>query len=86
MPLTIDKAGRLVIPAPLRRKAGLVPDTPLSATYENGAIRIERDVPGPQIKQHGLRRIAVPCMKNIGIAGEVDIASQIAGERERWPL
>ncbi|NBB80117.1 MAG: hypothetical protein GVY36_11845 [Verrucomicrobia bacterium] len=86
MSLTIDKAGRLVIPAALRRKAGLKPNTPLSATYENGAIRIERDVPGPQIKQRGTRRIAVPNPRNVESEANVDIATLIEEERERWPL
>ena len=86
MPITIDKAGRVVIPARLRRKAGLKPGTPLSATYENGAIRIERDVPGPQIRRRGKRRIAAPSVKAGKSEESVDLAALVEEERERWPL
>ncbi|HKK17128.1 MAG TPA: AbrB/MazE/SpoVT family DNA-binding domain-containing protein [Opitutales bacterium] len=83
MALTIDKAGRLVIPADLRRIAGLKPGTPLSATYEDGAIRIERDVPGPVVTTHGKRRIARP--KGSG-AEPINISNRIEEERNRWPI
>lgn len=81
--ITIDKAGRVVIPAGLRRKAGIQPGTPLSATYEDGAIRIQRDVPGPEVTTHGKRRIARP--KDHG-AEQIDIASRMEEERNRWPI
>lgn len=64
MTLTINKAGRLVIPAQLRRKAGFQPGAPLAASYENGAVMITRDVPGPKIKNRGRRRVASPTQKN----------------------
>ncbi|MFO8027960.1 MAG: hypothetical protein R6U56_09875 [Opitutales bacterium] len=83
MPLTIDKAGRVVIPAELRRKAGLIPGTPLAATYEDGTIRLRRDVPGPEVTTHGKRRIARP--KGHGTE-PVDIAGRIEEERNRWPI
>lgn len=82
MTITIDKAGRLVIPASLRRKAGLTPGTPLEASYENGAIRITRDVPGPEIAQRGKRRIASPAKKD---GAFIDIAAMVEEERDRWP-
>jgi len=81
MTITIDKAGRVVIPARLRRLAGLKPGTPLSASYENGAIKIVRDVQGPQVESSGQRRIARPTSKN---AAPIDIAAQIEEERNRW--
>lgn len=83
MYITIDKAGRVVIPVGLRRKAGLQPGTPLSATYEDGAIRIQRDVPGPEVTTHGKRRIARPKGRT---AEPVDIASRMEEERNRWPI
>ena len=83
MSITIDKAGRVVIPAELRKKAGLRPGTPLSASYEDGSIRIQRDVPGPEVTTHRNRRIARP--KGSG-AQAIDIASRIEEERDRWPV
>ncbi len=82
MTITIDKAGRVVIPARLRRMAGLKAGTVLSATYENGSIRIERDVPGPKVESRSGRRIARPAVKD---AMPVDVAARIEEERDRWP-
>lgn len=83
MSITIDKAGRVVIPAQLRRKAGLRPGTALSASYEDGAIRIQRDVPGPELKTRGKRKVARP---KESTTEQIDIASRIEEERNRWPL
>jgi AbrB family looped-hinge helix DNA binding protein len=82
MTITIDKAGRVVIPADLRRLAGLKAGTPLSASFENGVIKIVRDVPGPQVETRGTRRIARPASKNVS---HIDISTQIEEERNRWP-
>lgn len=82
MTMTIDKAGRVVIPAPLRRKAGLQPGTPLTASFENGAIRITRDVPAPKVKTRGARRIATPSTQG----HPIDLATLVEEERDRWPL
>lgn len=38
---TIDKAGRLVIPKPLRDAMGLKPGVPLDVTFVDGRIEIE---------------------------------------------
>lgn len=40
MGFTIDSAGRLVIPAQVRREAGILPGAPLDIRVENGAIVI----------------------------------------------
>ena len=83
MSMTIDKAGRVVIPAALRRKAGFKAGTPLAATYENGSIRIVRDVPSPRIVQRGKRRVASPSSDE---AANIDLSALVEEERERWPL
>jgi AbrB family looped-hinge helix DNA binding protein len=41
MSVTIDKAGRLVIPKEIREKAGITPGMPLSIRVDNGAITLE---------------------------------------------
>jgi AbrB family looped-hinge helix DNA binding protein len=42
METTIDRAGRVVIPKPIREAAGLKPGAELSIEYRNGRIEIER--------------------------------------------
>lgn len=39
--ITMDAAGRIVIPAEIRREAGLQPDTPLEVRWHDGVIEIE---------------------------------------------
>jgi AbrB family looped-hinge helix DNA binding protein len=41
MTTTIDAAGRLVIPAEIRREAALEPGTPLDVRWRDGVIEIE---------------------------------------------
>lgn len=40
MLVTIDKAGRLVIPKPLREQLSITPETTLEVTIEGGSLRI----------------------------------------------
>jgi AbrB family looped-hinge helix DNA binding protein len=42
METTIDRAGRVVIPKPIRDAAGLKPGAALSIEYRDGRIEIER--------------------------------------------
>jgi AbrB family looped-hinge helix DNA binding protein len=39
---TIDAAGRVVIPKPIREAAGLTPGSPLKIEYRDGRVEIER--------------------------------------------
>jgi AbrB family looped-hinge helix DNA binding protein len=84
MRTTIDKAGRVVIPAALRDRAGLVPGTALEVTADDMGIRIERVAPGPKLVRIGKRLVARPTVP----ADErpaVDVATLIEDERNRWP-
>lgn len=84
MRTTIDKAGRVVIPAALRDRAGLVPGTALEVTADDTGIRIERVAPGPKLVRIGKRLVARPTVP----ADErpaVDVATLIEDERNRWP-
>ncbi|MGH7476762.1 MAG: AbrB/MazE/SpoVT family DNA-binding domain-containing protein [Longimicrobiales bacterium] len=47
--VTIDAAGRLVIPKPLRQRFGLGAGTRLYMTAEGGAIRLSPDRPEPAL-------------------------------------
>jgi AbrB family looped-hinge helix DNA binding protein len=55
---TIDAAGRLVVPAAIRREAGLEPGQPLEVTVTDGRVEI---VPAPRevrIRERGGFRVA----------------------------
>jgi len=41
MTVTVDRAGRLVIPKPIRDEAGILPGTPLRIRVQDGRIEIE---------------------------------------------
>jgi AbrB family looped-hinge helix DNA binding protein len=84
MRTTIDKAGRVVIPAALRERAGLTPGAELEITEDERGIRLERVAAGPRLVKVGRRLVARPT-----ITGDqrpsIDIAAVIEDERNRWP-
>ncbi|WP_231555058.1 AbrB/MazE/SpoVT family DNA-binding domain-containing protein [Microbacterium sp. ZOR0019] len=52
MRATMDKAGRIVIPAALRERVGLIPG-PVDLILDGNAIRIEIDAPDNVIEKDG---------------------------------
>ena len=81
----IDKAGRIVIPSEIRKRAGWRPGTQLELVIEDDAsVRLVRSVPGPRLQKVGRRLIARPTVKR-GTEPEIDIAALIDEERSRWP-
>jgi AbrB family looped-hinge helix DNA binding protein len=84
MRTTIDKAGRVVIPAAFRERAGLTPGAELEITEDERGIRLERVAAGPRLVKVGRRLVARPT-----ITGDqrpsIDIAAVIEDERNRWP-
>jgi AbrB family looped-hinge helix DNA binding protein len=81
---TIDKAGRVVVPARVRKRLGLEPGTKLELVVEGFSLRLARAVPGPELTRRGDRLVARPRVP----AGErpaVDIARLVEEERDRWP-
>jgi AbrB family looped-hinge helix DNA binding protein len=84
MKTTIDKAGRVVIPAPLRALAGLRPGTPLEVVFDEGSIRLVRNVPGPKIERVGKLLLARPRAPSKD-RPKVDAAKLVEEERNRWP-
>jgi AbrB family looped-hinge helix DNA binding protein len=84
MRTTIDKAGRLVIPASIRDRAGLTPGTLLEITVDEFGVRLEPVAPGPRLVKVGRRMVARPT-SDVNTRRSVDVASLVEDERNRWP-
>ena len=83
MKTSIDKAGRVVIPAAIRERAGLVAGAELEVTVDDLGVRLERVAPRPRLVKIGRRLVARPT----GSPDErpsVDVAALIEEERNRW--
>lgn len=81
---TIDRAGRVVIPAALRDRAGLIPGAELEITADETGVRIERVAPAPRLVKVGRRLVARPTAPAAS-RPDLDIAALIEEERNRWP-
>jgi AbrB family looped-hinge helix DNA binding protein len=84
MTTTIDKAGRVVIPAAIRERAGLTAGTPLEITVDDFGVRLERRAPGPKLVKVGGRLVARPTV-GPGARPVLDVAGLVEEERNRWP-
>jgi AbrB family looped-hinge helix DNA binding protein len=84
MRTTIDKAGRVVIPAPIRDRAGLTPGTELEISIDDFGVRLERVAPGPRLVRVGRRMVARPTAA-AETRPSIDVAALIEEERNRWP-
>jgi len=84
MATTIDKAGRVVIPASIREKAGLRPGMALEISVDEFGIRLEPRAPGPRLTRVGRRLVARPTVRPDD-RPVVDLATLIEDERNRWP-
>jgi len=84
MRTTIDKAGRLVIPASIRDRAGFAPGTILEITVDEFGVRLEPIAPGPRLVKVGRRLVARPT-SDVHARPSVDIAGLVEDERNRWP-
>ncbi len=84
MRTTIDKAGRVVIPAAARSRIGFTPGTELEITLDETGIRLERVAPGPRLVKVGRRLVARPTV-DADARPSLDIAALIEDERNRWP-
>ena len=84
MKTTIDKAGRVVIPAAVRERAGLSAGAEIEITNDELGIRLERIAAAPRLVKVGRRLVARPTVlaDNRPV---VDIAALIEEERNRWP-
>lgn len=84
MRATIDKAGRVVIPASVRERAGFKPGTELRVTIDEFGVRLERVAPAPRLVKVGRRLVARPTA-DPDARPTVDVAALIEEERTRWP-
>ncbi len=85
MKATIDKAGRVVIPAAIRAKAGFTPGMRLEILVDDLSVRLFRPVRGPVIERRGNRLVARPSVPDKERPA-IDVAQRIEEERDRWPL
>ena len=84
MRTTIDKAGRVVIPAGIRERAGLTPGAELEITEDDTGVRLERVAAGPKLVKVGRRLVARPTVSRDS-RPSLDIATLVEDERNRWP-
>lgn len=84
MNITIDKAGRVVIPVAIRRRAGLKPGSELEIRLEEDGVRLRRSAPRPKLTREGDRIVVRPSVP-YEECPEVDVPDLIREERERWP-
>jgi AbrB family looped-hinge helix DNA binding protein len=81
---TIDRAGRVVIPASIRERAGLRPGSELEITEDELGVRLQRVAPGPKLVKVGRRLVARPSVAPRD-RPVIDIEALIEEERNRWP-
>jgi AbrB family looped-hinge helix DNA binding protein len=84
MTVTIDKAGRIVIPAGVRERLGLRAGTPLELSVEDAAIRLAPAAAPPQLVKRRGRLVARPSVPKRALP-RVDVAALVEEERNRWP-
>jgi AbrB family looped-hinge helix DNA binding protein len=81
---TIDKAGRVVIPAAIRERAGLTAGAELEIIEDDLGVRLERVAAGPRLVRVGRRLVARPTVAPESRPA-LDVAALIEEERSRWP-
>jgi len=84
MRTSIDKAGRVVIPAAIRERAGLHPGTILETVMDDLGVRLERVASGPRLVKVGRRLVARPTVPGDDRPA-IDVAAIVEEERNRWP-
>ena len=83
MKASIDKAGRIVIPASVRARAGLTPGTEVEILVDDVSVRLVRKVPGPKLVRRGRRLVAQPTVRGRALP-TVDVAALVEEKRNRW--
>jgi AbrB family looped-hinge helix DNA binding protein len=81
---TIDKAGRVVIPAPIREKIGLRAGAEIEVIADDFSVRLVPVGRAPRLVRKGKRLIARPTAP-VKDRPAVDVAALVVEERNRWP-
>ncbi|MGD0309380.1 MAG: AbrB/MazE/SpoVT family DNA-binding domain-containing protein [Acidobacteriota bacterium] len=81
---TIDKAGRVVIPAAIREKVGLRAGAEIEVIADDFSVRLVPTGRAPRLVRKGKRLIARPTAP-VKDRPAVDVGALIEGERNRWP-
>lgn len=84
MKTTIDKAGRVVIPAALRERVGFSAGASLEIVEDDGSLRLERVAAGPKLVKIGRRLVARPTAP-AETRPAIDVGALVEEERNRWP-
>lgn len=84
MKTTIDKAGRVVIPAAVRERVGFAAGTTLEIEVDEFGVRLQRAAPGPRLVRVGGRLVARPVVE-AARRPAIDVAALVEEERSRWP-
>ena len=84
MRTTVDKAGRVVIPAAVRERLGLTAGVELEIAEDETGVRLERIASGPRLMKVGRRMVARPTVPP-DRRPAVDVAALVEEERSRWP-
>ena len=84
MKTTIDKAGRVVISAAVRKRAGLEPGAELEVEADDFSVRLVRQAPRPRPRQGG-EALGGPPSVPPSNRPAVDIPGLVEEERNRWP-
>lgn len=84
MVTTIDKAGRVVIPAAVRERLGLLPGTRLEVSDEDGSVRLAPVITPPKLVHRRGWLVARPVGDRRKLP-KIDVARLIEEERNRWP-
>ncbi|PYQ58519.1 MAG: antitoxin [Acidobacteria bacterium] len=82
MTTTIDKTGRVAIPAEVRKQLGWTAGAELEMVVEGFSIRLVRAVSGPQLVRRGERLVARPKAAE-GERAQIDVPRLIEEERGR---
>ena len=84
MTITIDKSGRVVIPAAVRDRLGLRAGTPLDVSVDETSVRLTAAVPSPRLVRRRGWLVARPVVAKRDLP-KIDVAALIEEERNRWP-
>jgi len=84
MTITMDAAGRIVIPAPVRERLGLRAGIKLELSVDEGGIRLAPAVASPELVTVNGRLVARPTVARKELPA-VDVSALVEEERNRWP-